>query len=301
VLFLADQSMVNDNMAIMKCRMDYLPTPSLGGLWSSGLFVILIAALGAGCARSEKRGAGETSFPIGGIPAPVTPTFLSGAMAVLLTNVDGFRAHVVLESAGSANQSEMIVGELMGRSGRLLFAPQPGAPQAKYSRVEDFSYIWDVGENRGFLLSGPLQAYAPISSNTQITNVVVSSGGNSPARDKVSGYTCQKSEVKVILSDGAETVFQVWRAMDLKGMPLRITGSAGGTPLSVGFSKIRLETPPNDLFLPPSDFTKYASAEAMMHELVARQQNLKKKRGWEPPPSDEVGFRDANAPVRSRY
>jgi hypothetical protein len=69
----------------------------------------------------------------------------------------------------------------------------------------------------------------------------------------------------------------------------------------VGFSRIRLETPPNDLFLPPSDFTKYASAEAMMHELVARQQNLKRKRGWQPPPSDAIGFQDANAPVRSRY
>jgi hypothetical protein len=81
-------------------------------------------------------------------------------------------------------------------------------------------------------------------------------------------------------------------------MPVRIKCSVNGTPHTLTLSKIRLESPPDDLFLPPSDFTKYASAETMMNELVARQQNLKRKRGLEPLPSDEIGFRDAEAPRR---
>jgi hypothetical protein len=217
-------------------------------------------------------------------------------MAVLFTNVDGFRAHVALESPPSANRSAMIVGELMGRGGKLLFAPQPGAAQDKYSRVEDFSYLWNVPENRGFLLSGPLQGYAPISSNTRFTNIVVGRGANSAAPEKVSGYLCQPTDVRVMSDDGEATVFHVWRAKELREMPVRITGTAGGAPFTLTLSKVRIETPPTDLFLPPSDFTKYASAETMMSELVTRQQNVKRKKSYLTPPTDEVGFRDANAP-----
>jgi hypothetical protein len=186
----------------------------------------------------------------------------------------------------------------MGRSGELFFAPEPGTPADKHSKVEDSSYIWNVVENRGFLLNGPLQAYAPMSSNIRFTNVVVTGGGNNAAPEKVAGHMCQRSDVKVEASDGTETLLQIWRARDLKGMPVRVTCNVNGKPFTFGLSKLRLESPPNDLFVPPADFTKYTSAEAMMNELVARQQNQKRKRGWEPPSSDEVGARDVQAPGR---
>jgi hypothetical protein len=300
VLFPAGCGILQDNMANMKCGMDVSLGLRMPGLWSRGLLVLLTATLAVGCANSDKHRKEEPPTPVGGIPAPAPPAFLNGAMAVLLTNVEGFRAHVVLEGLPSANRGETIVGELMGRGGKLLFAPEPGTPQNKYSRVEDFSYIWNVDESRGFLLSGPLQGYAPISSNTRFTNVVIGSGGGSPAAEKVSGYLCQQSEVKVVSNDGAETVFKVWRAKDLKGLPVRITRTVNGTPLTLSFTKVRLETPPKELFLPPSDFTKYASAETMMNELVSRQQNLKRKRGWEPPPSDQIGNPNFNGPAYVR-
>jgi hypothetical protein len=258
---------------------------------------MLLAALGSGCASADKNRAEASPVPEG-IPAPVPPLFLSGTVAALLTNVDSFHARVVLERPAAADRSDGAAGELMGRGGKLLFAPQPGARKNKYSRVEDFSYIWNVDENRGFLLSGPLQGYAPISSATRFTNVVAGISGSGPAQEKISGYRCEKAEVKVIASDGSEAVLQVWRAMELKGMPLRITGTANGTPFTLTLSRVRLEPQPPDLFLPPSDFTKYSSGEMMMHELVARQHNLKRKRGWEPPPTDDVGFRNSTAPTR---
>ena len=217
-----------------------------------------------------------------------------------LTNVDGFRAHAVLEGPpSSANRPDIIAGELMGRSGELFFAPEPGAPADKHSKVEDSSYIWNVGENRGFLLNGPLQGYASISSNIRFTNVAVIGGGDSAATEKVAGHMCQRSDVKVEASDGTEISLHIWRARDLRGMPVRVTCNVNGKPVTFGLSKIRLEPPPNDLFVPPADFTKYSSAETMMGELMTRQQNQKQKRGWEPPPSDEVGARDVHPPGRS--
>jgi hypothetical protein len=300
VLFSTGCGIFHGNMANTKCGMDDSLNLRALGLWSAGVAVLLIAALGTGCARSGKHKEEEPPAPVTGIPAPKPPTFLNGAMAVLLTNLDGFRARVVLERPAVANESEIVSGELMGRAGKLLFAPEPSAQHDKYSRAEDFSYIWDVDESRGFLLSGPLQAYAPISSSTRFTNIVAAPSVGNSAQEKVSGYLCQKTEVRVIASDGEERVFQVWRAKDLKGMPVRIACTVNGKPLTVALSRIRIEIPPTELFAPPTDFTKYSSAETMMTELVARQQNIKHKRGWEPPPTDEIGFRDANAPGHSR-
>jgi hypothetical protein len=219
-------------------------------------------------------------------------------MALLLTNVDGFRAHVALEGPASGTPNHIVAGELMGRDGKLFFAPEPGAAAGKHARAEDFSYIWNVAEGRGFLLNGPLQGYAPISSSTRFTNIVVTSGSSNGAGERAGGYPCQVSDVKVAAGDGADTALHVWRAKELKGMPVRVTGTLDGAPFTLSLSKVRLESPPPDVFQPPADFTKYSSAELMVNELVARQQNLKRKRGWEPPPSDEIGYRGAQAPVR---
>ena len=219
-------------------------------------------------------------------------------MALLLTNVDGFQARAVLEGPPSAERFNIVAGGLMERGGKLLFTPERVPTADKHSRAEDFSYIWDVGENRGYMLNGPLQGYAPVSSNARFTNVVV--GSKHLAPEKVAGHPCEQTEATVAASDGRTLTFHVWRATDLKDLAVRITCAPEGKPLTLTLSKVRLEQPPSDLFLPPDGFTKYSSAEGMVSELAARQENLKQKHGWQPPPSDEIGFRDAKAPVRSQ-
>jgi len=42
----------------------------------------------------------------------------------------------------------------------------------------------------------------------------------------------------------------------------------------LALSKIQRVTPAEDLFLPPSDFTKYESETALINELALRQRNL---------------------------
>jgi hypothetical protein len=283
-------------MAITRRQMEHSRAGRWLGVCVSGLSLALITGLGAGCAHTDKRPKEERPTTAGTIPSPKVPAFLNGAMAVLLTNVEGFRAHVVLQGPASTSRPDIFAGELMSREGKLFFAPEPGVPADKRSRAEEFSYIWNVTENRGFLLNGPLQGYAPISSPTHITNVVVVAGSEGSAPERAAGYLCQRSEVKVASSDGEETTLQVWRAKDLKGIPVRIARTVNGAPLTLTLSKVRFEAPPSDLFMPPTDFTRYSSAEIMINELVARQQNQKRKRGWQPPPSDEVGVQNPVGP-----
>ena len=143
-----------------------------------------------------------------------------------------------------------------------------------------------------------MQAYAPIPSNRQFTNVATGSAMNGAAPEKVSGHPCQPAEATVAASDGSLTVFRLWRATDLKGLPVRITCASDGTPLTLTLSKVRLEAVPDDLFLPPNGFVKYDSAEGLMNELAARQQNLKRRPTYQTEESEPGSGREGRAPTR---
>ena len=235
----------------------------------------MLTALAVDCAHSEKKIDRAGAFEV--LPAPVPPLFLNGPMALLLTNADGFRARVVLESGAPAQAAPMVAGELLVRGSQLLFAPDPSGAPKKQARVQDSAFIWDVNGNRGYVLNDPLQAYAPMSSSRQYTNLTVGAALNDPARQRIAGHPCQATEVTVTASDGATTFFQVWRARDLNALPLRIACPSNGLPMTLTLSKVRLGAVPDDLFLPPNGFTKYDSVEALMAELTLRGMNLGRK------------------------
>ena len=261
-----------------------------------GPSLLLLVALAAGCASSSKKADRAGGFQV--MPTPATPLFLNGPMALLLTNADGFRARVVFESAAPTRAVQTLAGELMVRGSKLLFAPEPTKVAKKQPHPEDSAFVWDVNENRGYVLNDPLQAYAPISSSRQFTNVTEGAAVNSTPPEKLGGHLCHAVEVTVTASDGVATAFQVWRATDLKGLPLRIQCPSGGVPLPLTLSKVRLEAVPNDLFLPPNGFTKYESPEAIMTEMALRRVNLSRKQIYNTQDADEPGNRDNRVPTR---
>ncbi len=233
----------------------------------SGLCLMVTAVLAGGCASSpriERRAV-----------APKPPPFLSGPVSVLLTNVDGFGAHVVMETRVFADRVETVSGKLLGRGNKLLFAPESHVSAGKSRGGGDASFIWDVAENSGYVLNEPLQGYAPMISNVRFTNLVVRPRMVHSAPEKVEGHSCEQEEVVVTSSDGSVVTFRVWRAADLKGFPVRINLATNSTPPTLSFSQIHLETPADKLFLPPDGFAKYDSVETMLNELAARQQFLK--------------------------
>jgi hypothetical protein len=258
--------------------------------------LLLTAVLAAGCAHTSKYDDRTGAFEV--LPAPLPPLFLNGPMALLLTNTDGFQAHVVLESGAPPQAFQLAAGELMGRGSKLLFAPAPGKASKKQARPEDSAFIWNVTENRGWVLNDPLQGYAPVSSSRQFTNVTTSAASNGAAPEKIGGQTCQPAQVTVTAADGTATVFQVWRAADLRALPLRITCPSTGAPLTLTLTKVRLETVPNDLFVPPNGFTKYESSEAMMAELFLRKHNLTRKPSYQPDYTEPGAGLGAREPTR---
>jgi hypothetical protein len=196
-------------------------------------------------------------------------------MAVLLTNAPGFSARVVMTAGSPPIPAETLTGQLLCRDSQILFAPDPKAPANKRFARAGFSFLWNVASQHGYLLSEALQGSAPISSVLVATNVAAL-----PSREvseNLHGHPCKRSQVEVDLNDGSKAPFQVWRATDLHGLPLRIASAAAGRPTVLDLSNIRLEPPAAKLFAPPDSFTRLDSAETMMAELAMRQENLKRK------------------------
>jgi hypothetical protein len=232
------------------------------------LLLPLLALLAAGCAHS--RSADERS---GGYYLPEVPFFLSGPMGVLLTNAGAFSAQLTATSGSSLPATEVLSGQLFNRENLLLFAPDVKALDKRLRGI-GLSYIWDVKENRGYVLVEAMQGYAPIGFSVHYTNVQFA-----PAlgrTERILGHPCSPTEARVASSEGATAVFQLAQATDLKQLPLRITGGPKAVAQSLSLSRVRPEAPPLDLFRPPESFTRYDNPDLLMSELTLRQHNLKR-------------------------
>ena len=240
------------------------------------LAFVLLAATGllpAGCSRpvdSEARGAGYT-----GILAPRAPAFLSGPMAVLLTNSNGYSASVDAQADAINERDRSVSGQLTCRGPQLFFNPDSNGASQKRGRGGGFSFIWNVDGNSGYVLSESLQAYAPITASGRATNVVTQPVEAVP--EKIAGHLCFAQSATVRMNNGSSASFQVMRATDLNGIALQLSAATNEVPLTVTLSKPVLKQPPAEIFAVPDGFTKYPTPEAMADELVARQHNLRRK------------------------
>jgi hypothetical protein len=231
--------------------------------------------LAAGCAHDRS---GERE-----VLAPRLPVFFGGPASLLLTNGGGFSARLTEQPGVLAVQGGEASGQLLAQGAKLRFEPELTGSADKAQRAAGFSYLWDVAEGSGYILSEPLQGYAPVSPGLRATNVVWQSKG--AASQKVAGHPCEVEQATVQRSDGSSVAFEVWRATDLAGFPMQITSANNSAPLTLSLSKVRVGPVRPEVFAVPDGFTKYASVEAMVMELTVRQHSLKRTAGE----SDDLG------------
>lgn len=286
--------MMRDIMRLMMCASGHLLKSQRTRMRMTGFCVLLIAALAVGCAHSSKRAAQLSATAVPKVPE--VPVFLNGPMALLFTNVHGFRARVALESGPAARQES--VGELMGQGGSLVFMPALSGSATKHDPVAGCAFIWNVHTHSGYLLNGPMQAYAPISAGPQLGSLTTSAATTHATPERIDGHLCECANAVVVTGDGATATFRLWQAADLNGLPLRVTSTSTGTPLTLTLSQAHLDPLPNDLFAPPNGFTKYDSPETLVRELTARQHNLKRRPAYTPDEDQPVGGPGLPPPAR---
>ncbi len=244
----------------MKTKDNYSKVSAGAELSVSVVALALTLILVAGCGGRHERGVSEEMV------APKPPEFLIGPASALLTNATAFSARVTIDSPGSSNQVRALTGQLLGEGSHLMFAPARG----------DRTYIWDVRERSGYVLSEALQGYAPLSSPLQLTGTTTLAEVAGPASDRVNGHPGHEAEVSVTMEDGSTARFSLWRASDLDGFPVRIKTLGSATPFVLNLADVQRATLSSNLFIPPDAFTRYASPESMATELMVRRAKPKK-------------------------
>jgi hypothetical protein len=235
-------------------------------LWQAGSLA-LAAAVIAGCSSQPKV------FYHAGDELP--PDFLAGPAAVLLTNYDGFSAKLNGSISTTNGGRHALAGDVLERQGSLIFQPERVAKGKRARSEGGMFFIWDETRHDGYVLSDPLQAYAPSSVGAQPTNVTLNTSG--AVAEEANGHPCRRIEAVVQSSDGSSARFTVWEAKDAKYFPVRIQSSGGAGEMTLNFSNIRLELPAVELFSPPDGFMKYDSPVTLMNELIIRQSALAKR------------------------
>jgi len=229
------------------------------------LFFVPLTLLFNGCSSTPAYDRNE-----GIALAPLPPNFLTGPASALFTNIGGFSAHLVMSNHSPVAVNSTVSGELLCREGKLLFAAEPQKSEKKRGA---FLFISDVRNRQGLVISEALQGYAPASASVGPTNLIVHPGMTT----RIDGHACEVEEAIVDMSDGSRGSFLVFRAIGLNRFPISIISRSNTASFTLSFSKIRIETPPAELFAPPNGFTKYVSPEMMLTELIIRQHKLKRR------------------------
>jgi hypothetical protein len=221
--------------------------------------------------------------------------------AVLPKDSDGFTAHMTMQIRLPEGRTDLIEGELMGKGSKLLFTPEPAGRRGKEMRAAKISFIWDVADGRGYILSEALQGCAPISATAKY--IITASGplNDRPPMDKVEGHNCEVQNVTITSDNGSTTALRVWRASDLKGLPLQIAIQPDVEHPALRLSKVRLASLSPAVFAAPDGFTKYRTMQAMTSELMLRQASMKRRPPPEGGPEGEHGppGGDRSNPTRS--
>lgn len=230
------------------------------------LFVAFGIILG-GCAHHrEFSGAEQRAMA-------TPPTFLTGPMALVLTNARSYSAEVVFETRTAWGSTQAISGNFTAAGSRLAFEPAPSKSSRKNAQAK-MVFVWDTALGNGYALNDALQGYASYSGPVRFTNIVC--GKRNTAPQQISGHECEQETATILGNDGSIDLLQVWRAADLRGFPLRTSGGTNSGVLT--FSKIQFG-PPAEFLMSQEGFTRYESPDSMITELMARQHNLNRKDG----------------------
>ena len=236
----------------------------------SGVFLFcLVAAVFCGCASHKQSG------PVYHAGDENPPDFLVSPITMVLTNLNGFSAHVDSTLTSGEAPARTAAGDLLGRDGRLIF--QPTLPlKGKRAHTEGgLFFIWDENRHSGYVLSEALQGYAPIKP------VVAASGPLDLVKksvvEEINGHPCHRSEAEISLEGGLSARLTLWQADDANHFPVRIEEVSGAKRTVLDFSEIRMGYPAQELFVPPDGFTPYANSVSLMNELIVRDASYAKK------------------------
>ncbi|HLX70009.1 MAG TPA: DUF4412 domain-containing protein [Verrucomicrobiae bacterium] len=214
------------------------------------------------------------------VRAQVATAMFDGSMSQLFGSNATFSADMEIRVAAPNNQNLSMSGKIVFDSGknRLERALIDAEAQARHLDATanktitisrpDTKTIYLVYPGLSAYAAAPLQdpnAAKPASSFKIETTEL--------GQDMADGHECLKKKVVVTDDQGKAHEFTTWNATDLNKFPVKIEMNEQGRAMTMTFKNISTSKPDAALFLPPADYKKYDSPQALMQQEMMRRMN----------------------------
>lgn len=90
-------------------------------------------------------------------------------------------------------------------------------------------------------------------------------------KETVAGHACVKQKAVVTDKAGKQHEATLWKAADVKDLPVKIEQTEGGATITLTFKNHNLAKPAASLFAPPADSTKCENMMALMQGAMQKQ------------------------------
>jgi hypothetical protein len=208
----------------------------------------------------------------------------NSAMARLFGNNPVFSADVEIQSGSPDHPQMTIPGKMVVDGTKSRFEMNLADAKGGQASPEMAAHMKAMGMDKTITISRPdnkmtYLVYPGLSAYTTMAQQE-SDASKSDAfkvdttelgKETVDGHPCIKNKVVVTDDHGKTHESTVWNATDLKGFPVKIMTSEGGTAATLLFKNVNTSKPDASLFEPPSGYKKYDSNQALMMDQMKKR------------------------------
>ena len=202
-----------------------------------------------------------------------------------LEKCPAFSAKVEIHVSGKADPSPSdAAGTIESQGGNLRWEAKLGdirsaqlSPNARAAvrqvNGEQFVVLTRADQKANYLVLTGAQACL----QQPLPPLRLSSANPHAATERIDGRICSKERLRAVQSGGTTNDVVVWRAKDLKNLPVQIQFTDSGETIQVRFRDISVRSISTERFRIPGGLAKYSSVEDLVQSVVVER--VKKRMG----------------------
>jgi hypothetical protein len=210
---------------------------------------------------------------------------VSMVLVKTLEKTPAFSAKVEINVSGKADPSpSAATGTIESQGGNLRWEAKLGdirsAQLSQNARSvvrqingEQFLVLTRSDQKANYLVLTGAQAYL----EQPLPPMRLSSANSQAATERIDGRICSRERLRAVQSGGTTNEVVVWRAKDLKNLPVQIQFTDSGETVLVRFRDISVRAISTLRFQVPAGLAKYSSVEDLVQSVVVER--VKKRIG----------------------
>ena len=207
---------------------------------------------------------------------------MSGVTTKLMGKDAAFTANVEMETSGTPGGQAMFVpGKLSVDHGKARFEtdlaemkgggmPPGAAAQMKAMGMDKMVIISRPDQKLTYLVYPGLKSYVANPADADTTDELKMETTDL-GKETFQGHACVKLKAVVTDKEGKKHEATVWKAADLKDLPVKIVQIEENVTITMTLKNVSLGQPEAKLFEAPSEGTKFDNVMALMQSAMQKQ------------------------------